>query len=269
MSIIKDDEFSIEDISIKYPKLGMLHLELIENPEKLKTGIVPVNITEEIVEHEELPPEFTEKYHSDKHSDKHDDKNDSDDIKEFVEDKVDKQQLEEQERKMYLRKLKILKKRSPNLEIPDYSEHTPLSTLRDKYEELMQDLHLDHSVDQYKTYLAGSFMIMEIVGTSVLNMPVGGFAKTQLANMNKYDSLLIELGEKSYSSKHSSLPVEVRLIGFALLQFGIFYVSKFVTIDNMGGLFNTNNNQKEKKRMRGPQTKPDDIKKMMNQFKEK
>jgi hypothetical protein len=44
----------------------------------------------------------------------------------------------------------------------------------------------------------------------------------------KYDRLLMELGEKSYTSWFNKTPVELRLLGLVLFQAGIFYIGKIV-----------------------------------------
>jgi hypothetical protein len=90
--------------------------------------------------------------------------------------------------------------------------------------------------------------------------------------------ILIELGEKSRDRWALNLPVEVRLVGFILLQAGIFYLCKIIS--EKGGstiyeLFRAitgqppqdavnqiTNSEQPKKKMRGPSINVGDIKKM-------
>jgi hypothetical protein len=74
---------------------------------------------------------------------------------------------------------------------------------------------------------------MEYVCTEYLNIDLGGFAVQQISMMYKYDSLLIELGEKSCERWTTNLPVEVRLLGMILIQAAIFYLAKVIT-DKVG-----------------------------------
>ena len=61
--------------------------------------------------------------------------------------------------------------------------------------------------------------------------------------MNKYEKMLIELGEKSYvPASLSKLPVEVRLIGLVIFQTTIFVSSKIIakkTNFNLLQVYNT------------------------------
>ena len=83
-----------------------------------------------------------------------------------------------------------------------------------------------------------------------------GFAQSQLVNMNKYDALLIELGEKHYIPSGSQWPVEVRLLGLIFMQTALFIISKQFLggFGNMGGfgLPTQSTTQKKSTKMAGP-----------------
>jgi hypothetical protein len=149
--------------------------------------------------------------------------------------------------------------------------------MKTTYERTVKDLYLEDSVETYRTYLIGGFMVMEFVCTNWLQIDLGGFTTQQMIMMHKYERLLIELGEKSRDRWGLNLPVEVRLIGFILLQAGLFYLGKIIS--EKGGttiaeLFKaitgqppasvTNKVTEEgvPKKMRGPSIKVNDIKKM-------
>jgi hypothetical protein len=116
-------------------------------------------------------------------------------------------------------------------------------------------------------------MGIEYLFNKVLHIDMTGFTKHQVKMMSQYDELLIELGEKSYSSLTRDLPVEIRLVGFVLINACIFYLLKYIT-DNGHDEFALiiraltgqspieDKSSKKKKRMRGPSMSPEDIRRM-------
>ena len=81
------------------------------------------------------------------------------------------------------------------------------------------------------------------------------FTKQQIVNMNKYEYLLIELGEKNYVPEGSKWPVEIRLLFTILINAAIFIVTKMVMKKIGSNLFGVNDEQAQqvpKRRMRGP-----------------
>lgn len=123
-------------------------------------------------------------------------------------------------------------------------------------------------------------MLMEFVAVNWMELDFVGFTGHQMTLMSKYDRMLIELGEKSYNSWGSNLPVEIRLIGFILLQAGIFYLGKIIAEKGGSGIAEvfknltgapvaaspeakTENTEEAapKKKMRGPSIKVGDLKK--------
>ena len=140
------------------------------------------------------------------------------------------------EKEEYLWRFRILKKKyGKNLavQIPEWTEYSDLAMMKTSYERTIRELYLDDTVETYRTYLVGSWIVMEYVCTELMSIDLGGFAVQQISMMYKYDSLLIELGEKSCERWTTNLPVEVRLIGMILLQAAIFYLGKIIT-DRMG-----------------------------------
>ena len=192
------------------------------------------------------------------------------------------EEREAKEKEEYIWRFRILKKKykNPSVPIPEYNEHSDLSMMKNSYESTIKELYLDDNVETYRSYLVGSFIAIEFVSTQWLGIDLAGYTIQQTKMMQKYDRLLIELGERPYNSWGSNLPVEVRLIGFVLIQAGIFYLGKIITA-KFGGtvadLFkgitgqppdsNTDsdsspNKPKPKRRMRGPKHKAEDIRKM-------
>lgn len=165
---------------------------------------------------------------------------------------------EEEQKKEYLFKFHILKKSySSATNIPDFTMHSDLNTMKRSYDDTVRKLTLDSNVQNYKMYLLGFFAVVEYFGGGVLGFDMQGLTEFQLSNMNSYDKLLVELGEKIRPEK-SRFPVEVRLVGVALLNILFFVVSKMVmnkTGVNILTLFRGLNPQApagSKKKMKSP-----------------
>lgn len=184
------------------------------------------------------------------------------------------EEREKYEKEEMIWRFRILKKqyKSPSVTINEYNEHSDIDMMKQDYERTVRMLTLDDNVESYRSYLMGSFIVMEFVCTQWAGIDLSGFTKTQTMMMHKYERLLIELGEKRQETWSSNLPVEVRLVGMVLMQAGIFYLGKIVS-DRIGGsvadLFsgmmgqppaspgNAQEPVKPKKKMRGPTIDPD------------
>lgn len=139
------------------------------------------------------------------------------------------EEKERKEREEYTWRFRILKKQYKNLVVPEFSEYSPIETIKTQYNQIIRELQLDDNVDTYRTYLFGSWLAIEFVCTQWIGIDLSGFTKHQAMMFHKYNKLLIELGEKSKSGWGSNLPVEVRLIGLVVFQAGIFYLIKVVS----------------------------------------
>lgn len=178
----------------------------------------------------------------------------------------------------YLWRFRILKKKYKNADIPTFNEHSDFNMMKLTYDRTVKELYLDDSVDNYRTYLMGGFVLTEWVCTQWADIDLEGFAKQQRRMMPKYDRLIIELGEKSYSTWGSNIPVEVRLIGLVLFNAAIFYIGKIVALKYGGdaadffigisgqpgphvGKTTTDvaSDATPKAKMRGPRLKPEDL----------
>ena len=196
------------------------------------------------------------------------------------------EEREEMEKEEYIWRFRILKKKhSKRDDIPEFNEHSDLAMMKKTYNRTIKELYLDDAVSGYKTWLMGGFMGIEFLSTQFIGIDLSGFTSFQAAQMHKYESMLIELGEKSHSRWGQNIPVEIRLIGFILLQAGLFYIGKMIEKGEGAGslaqIFNamtgvpvkpqenrkttpqredsSENLQAPKKRMRGPRIKPEDI----------
>jgi hypothetical protein len=171
-------------------------------------------------------------------------------------------------------KFELLKKSYPNESIPEFSIHSNYTHMKKAYDNSVRRLSLNSSVEGYKTYLIGGFMVCEFVFGKFLGFDIQGFTQQQIVSMNSYEKLLIEIGEKSYIPEGSNWPVEARLCGLIIMNAAVFIVSKKImktTGSNLLGMINNMNtgNQQastastnhlgKRRKMRGPDINLDDI----------
>jgi hypothetical protein len=274
------EEFSLEEIIDEEDE----HLKDIQTDEEIETDegeelTIEENIDEENIDEEEDVDEVEEEDDEKKEVKKEEKKEEEIDIYAGL-SPIEREKKEKEE---YMWKFTTLRKKykNPSVEIPLFNEHSELSDMKSAYERTLRELYLDRSVDSYRSYLFGGFMVTEFVCTNFLNIDLGGFTSTQSQAMYKYDILLIELGEKSYTNWSSKIPVELRLAGLILLQAGLFYLGKVISSNYGGGMADIfrgimgqpsvpseTSSEPVKKKMRGPKFKADDIRNMNHAKKE-
>lgn len=133
----------------------------------------------------------------------------------------------EERKRVLLFNFKILKRKYPKGEVPEWTMHSDLEIMERSYDETLRLLALDSSISKNREYLEKGFVFGEqaLLWFGVNNAQ--NFAAQEISNISKYESLLVELGEKQYESEFkSNLPVEVRIIGMILFQMISFIVSK-------------------------------------------
>jgi hypothetical protein len=168
---------------------------------------------------------------------------------------------EEDKKREMLFKFDLLRKSYPTSIIPEYTIHTDYQMMVKSYEDCVRRLSLDSSVETYKTYLIYGFMGCEFVFGNFLKFDMEGFTQQQILNMNSYEKLLIELGEKSYVPTGSKWPVEVRLFFVVIMNAAFFIVGKMIMKKTGSNIMNMINNMNSrvaqpptvrKPKMRGP-----------------
>lgn len=125
-------------------------------------------------------------------------------------------------------KFELLKKSYKNSSIPEFTVHSDYKSMARSYEHTIRQVNIDSNVETYRGYLISGFYIVEYIFGFYLSFDMNGYAREQIAAIDKYQHLLCELGEKSYCPEGSSWPVEVRLLGMILIQTGIFIISRMV-----------------------------------------
>lgn len=253
-----------------FPQFKILYLDLLENKEKVKQGAsIPVftydeNIRKEVDNDDYTLEELEKVYNKAVKGEKPDDEDDSysdfsssssseSEEEKKVEEEAKKEEPPKDEKAELLFKFMILKKKYPVAEIPEFTELSDYGTMLKVYEQLIRRISLDSSVEEYRMYLSGGFLVIEWVAVNWLGVNLSGFSQNQLSAMNKYDKLLVELGEKNYTSLSSRIPVEIRLLGFIFLNACLFYMQR--SMFSFGDM----NAQRRGGTMRGPTTTPEDI----------
>jgi hypothetical protein len=149
----------------------------------------------------------------------------------------------------------VLKRMHPNAPIPEFTIYSDPDVMGQKYELLTKKLALDSSVESWKRYMIIFVMGLEVV-LGKLSFDIEGFAQQQLMQMHTYDSLLVEMAEKSYTPNGSSKwPVEIRLLMILTVNTALFMICKMIqkkTGTNLLGTINHLTNPSGEKLMRAP-----------------
>jgi hypothetical protein len=135
---------------------------------------------------------------------------------------------EDDQKRELLFKFNRLKKTYPKVDIPEFNMMSNHENMKKTYDSTIKNLAIDSTVESYKSYLMMGFMGCEVT-LGKIGFDMEGYTQQQTLYMNKYEKLLIELGEKSYvPSSINKWPVEIRLMALILFQTTIFIVSKII-----------------------------------------
>ena len=175
---------------------------------------------------------------------------------------------DEDKKRELLFKFDLLKKSYKGSHVPEFSIHSDYRTMERTYDHTVKKLSLDSTVENYKTYLIGGFMVVEYIFGSWFKFDMQGFTQQQILSMNSYEKLLIELGEKSYVPEGSDWPVELRLLFLIIINAAFFIISKLIlkkTGSNLMNMVNSLNTSSSsgigtaKRKMKGPTINLDEI----------
>ena len=147
---------------------------------------------------------------------------------------------EEREREDMLMKLYRLKVSFPEGHIPEYSESTDTATLRKIVEQTRRKLHVNKDTEQYKQWSVMLHMALEFVLCNLLKMKAAkGLAENHMRSAEKYNELLMELGDQQYNSGPSKWPVHWRLIGMLSFETAMFIGTNLLMTKLAGGMMNS------------------------------
>lgn len=131
-------------------------------------------------------------------------------------------------RHYWLSRMQIIKTRFPDVVIPRKAPEMTWQELRKIYYVELDRVSIGKNVDSYKMIMTVLFFVCEYIGAKFLKIDCTGFFVHSSRSMHRYDRLLIELGEKSYSSFGENWPVEFRLGAMVLVNFVIFCIAKYL-----------------------------------------
>lgn len=152
--------------------------------------------------------------------------------------------------------------KNPAVPIPKPTIYDNYEKMSKQYEDTVHHLVLGKSVDNYKTYLTWGFMAIEFALGKWLSMDMKGFTQEQISNMDSYEHLLVEIGEKRYIPQGKQWPVEVRLLGIVLINTAMFLVARQLLGGVGASILKSVNNSfvpPEPSAMKGPSVSLDDL----------
>jgi hypothetical protein len=165
-------------------------------------------------------------------------------------------------------KFDLLRKSYKEQTIPTFTIHSDYKMMQRSYEDTVRRLSLDTSVESYKRYLIGAFMLIEYAFGRWLKFDMKGYTQQQIVSMSSYEKLLIEIGEKAYMPDGEQWPVEARLVFLVIINTAFFLVGKMImskTGSNLMGAINNLNTATPaaaappKRKMQGPSINIDDL----------
>lgn len=129
--------------------------------------------------------------------------------------------------RMFEGKFDTLRMNNPTKTFNNPPEDSTLDEIHDTYERYVKGLLAEISCSYYRMYLIVMFFAIEVFVCKKLNFNISGYTEMQIDSMDQYDKMLIELGERYYTSG-SNIPVEMRLIGTALFNALILIVVRYL-----------------------------------------
>ena len=122
----------------------------------------------------------------------------------------------------------VLKRMHPSAPIPEFTMYSDPEIMAQKYSMIAKKLSLDSNVESWKRYMIIFVMGLEVV-LGKMSFDVEGFAQQQLVQMHTYDSLLVEMAEKSYTPiGKSKWPVELRLMMMLTVNMAMFIICRMI-----------------------------------------
>jgi hypothetical protein len=84
-------------------------------------------------------------------------------------------------------------------------------------------------VSQYKIALIIMFLVIEVVCVKFLGFDAGGYTLSQIKALNRYEKLLIEIGERKLLAGGDTWPPEVKILFIGLFNCALFILLKYLS----------------------------------------
>jgi hypothetical protein len=140
---------------------------------------------------------------------------------------------------LFRSKFNILRSSYPSWNIQDPPEFATLDQIHMMHEDYVKHIMLSLNSGQWKVCMIVLFLGIETFGIKVLGLDFRGYTESQLSTIDRYNRLLIELGEKYYTQGGSAVSVETRFVlmaGLSALTFiAVKYLCKWLGGDAMRG----------------------------------
>lgn len=138
------------------------------------------------------------------------------------------EQEQENYRVEFIGNFRKLNRHFPDMDFRIPDPETDLDVQHSIYERYIHDVLVHKNISNYQSYMVMFFFSIEI-GLKACGLHyMEGFAKSQIAIMNKYDTILSELGEFDMIGGMSEWPPLVRLIILSLFNAVCFLVINLV-----------------------------------------
>lgn len=100
-----------------------------------------------------------------------------------------------------------------SLNYPDYNiifpEKKSLNKIHKQYHEHIKNIYVNINLGQTQLCYVLFLMVLEFVFVKAFGLPMSGFTKSELSRMYKYNTLLIEIGESTYSTSYGGTPASL------------------------------------------------------------
>ena len=113
-------------------------------------------------------------------------------------------------------------------DIPEFTVHSDLDTMQRSYDRTVRRLKIDSRIAWYSQMITYVFVGIEWFCSSIFKIDMSGYTQHQTLHKDSYESLLVELGERSYMPKNWNIPVELKLVGLILMNTALFIFSKMM-----------------------------------------
>jgi hypothetical protein len=139
-----------------------------------------------------------------------------------------------QHRANFQMRFSIIQNDWPHMGIVSPSNDMSLEQIHGMYEMYVRHILISQDTDSYKIYMVLGWLLIE-AGCAYVGLNIKGYTLMQMQCMNRYERLLVELGESKYlavggsAGYQSTWPVELRILFISLVNAVVFIVLKLLS----------------------------------------